>query len=444
MTRRFVVVSIPAFIFLIVMATGTVLLAAPTPGSTEAVVTIDETGAMRINGELFFPIGLYQVPYWEMADVRAHGFNIVDEIQPLTDYLDRTFLDTAKENDLWVRIPLFSGDWWNGDWEEMREGQNWAFFMDYPDHHTSPKHHPAFAMWYVEDEPWHNPPEPYYSNMRAMHDYINLPLVDPNHPDMTCLYDAWFEDPESSSRLDHFRTYAFFDVVGVDCYPLKPPPGPNPADAPLTALAKWVDDAYEAIRLEGEDATVHMVLETFQFGGWRMPPPEQLKLMVYLSSIHGAKGIWYFCYGGSTRDGQHYGPGPGIHDFPLMWEYVGKLNQELQSLGKVFLSLPILSTMTVSTSTLATPNIYGYAPIHYTLKWYEDCYYLITANGSENQGYTAAFNLPFAEEVRQIEVLFEDRIISPTADGFADHYDPMEVHVYKLTVDKGAGVFNAP
>ncbi|MCK4391272.1 hypothetical protein KAX17_00005, partial [Candidatus Bipolaricaulota bacterium] len=114
MTRRFVVVSIPAFIFLIVMATGTVLLAAPTPGSTEAVVTIDETGAMRINGELFFPIGLYQIPYWEMADVRAHGFNIVDEIQPLTDYLDRTFLDTAKENDLWVRIPLFSGDWWNG------------------------------------------------------------------------------------------------------------------------------------------------------------------------------------------------------------------------------------------------------------------------------------------------------------------------------------------
>ena len=79
MTRRFAVVSIPALILLIVMATGTVLIASPTPGSTEAIVTIDETGAMRINGELFFPIGLYQVPYWEMADVRAHGFNIVDE-----------------------------------------------------------------------------------------------------------------------------------------------------------------------------------------------------------------------------------------------------------------------------------------------------------------------------------------------------------------------------
>lgn len=71
--------SIPALILLIVMATGTVLIASPTPGSTEAIVTIDETGAMRIDGELFFPIGLYQVPYWEMADVRAHGFNIVDE-----------------------------------------------------------------------------------------------------------------------------------------------------------------------------------------------------------------------------------------------------------------------------------------------------------------------------------------------------------------------------
>lgn len=59
MTRRFAVVSIPALILLIVMATGTVLIASPTPGSTEAIVTIDESKeplklALGYKAEVFY------------------------------------------------------------------------------------------------------------------------------------------------------------------------------------------------------------------------------------------------------------------------------------------------------------------------------------------------------------------------------------------------------
>jgi hypothetical protein len=157
--------------------------------------------------------------------------------------------------------------------------------------------------------------------------------------------------------------------------------------------------------------------------------------MVYLSIIHGAKGIWYFCYGRSERDGQQYGPGIGIHDFPAMWEYAGELNRQLGSLGEVFLSPPVLSTLTVGTSRLTSPDLYGYGPIHYTLKQLDGSYYLITANGSESQDYTATFALPFAKEVRQIEVLFEDRDLLMASNGFTDHYDPMAVHVYKIDMN---------
>ena len=420
---------------MLALAAAAPALSTPVPGETAAMVAVDETGAVRINGEAFFPIGLYQVPYWDMADVKAHGFNIVDEIQPVASYLDRTFLDTARQNELWVRVALYSGfTWWNGTWEPtMREQLDYAFLKDYPGDHISPKHHPALAMWYLEDEPNHSlpPVQPYHDNMVAAHEYIHSASVDPNHVDMACLYDPDFQNADSLSRMSFFGNWCFPDVVAVDCYPLNNPPGPNPFDAPLTALAKWLDDLCKAASLEGAHPSVQMVLETFQFSSWRMPTPEQLRLMVYLSIIHGAKGIWYFCYGESNHAGQHFGPGPGLHDFPSIWAYVGRLNRELADLGDVFLSPAVLQGAAPVTTGPALPDRYGYLPIHYTLRQHDGFCYLISANGSEKQPCTATFPIPSAQGGQAVEVLFENRTLLAAGGVLTDQYSPMAVHVYR-------------
>jgi hypothetical protein len=401
-----------------------------------AVVTIDETGAMRVDGKLFFPIGLYQVPYWDMADVEAHGFNIVDEIQPVSHYLDRTFLDAAYQNGLKVRVAIFSGfGWWNSDhgpWEPtMRDALDWAFFKDYPGDHLSPKHHPATVMWYLEDEPrFAEPPiEPYFSNLRAAHDHIHS--MDPAHPDMTCLYNADFENRDAEARLAQFRAWSFPDVVAVDCYPLGSPPVPNPYDAPLTAVARWMGDLVTALTIEGRHASPQVVLEAFQFGGWRMPSRDQLRLMAYLAVIHGAKGVWYFCYGGAERDGQPYGPGPGLHDFPEVWAYVGELNAELAALADAILSPPVLVSAAVSTTGLVVQDRYGYSPIHHIVRHHDGWTYVLAANGSETREHEATFALPVSGAIGAIDVMFEGRTILTSGATFTDRFAPMAVHVYR-------------
>lgn len=406
-----------------------------------AMVVIDDSGVIRVNGEPFFPIGLYQVPYWDMADVKAHGFNIVDEIQPVSHYLDRTFLDTAHRNGLWVRVAVYSGfSWWNGahgPWEpSMREALDWAFFNDYPGDHLSPKHHPATLMWYLEDEPrFTDPPiEPYYTNLRAAHDYIKV--TDPLHPDMTCLYNADFGNRDSAARMKQFQMWSFPGVVAVDCYPLGSPPAPNPYDAPLTAVARWMDDLVAAMVLEGRRASPQVVIEAFQFGGWRMPTREQLRLMVYLAVIHGAKGVWYFCYGGAEKEGRRYGPGPGLHDFPEMWDYVADLNEELAQLAPAILSAPLLTSATVTTAPITTRDRYGYSPIHQTLRSHDGWYYLLVANGSESQEQRVTFALQGAAPVGSVEVLFEGRVVLASGRSFVDRFTPMAVHVYRWRADE--------
>lgn len=401
-----------------------------------AVASVDANGCLQVNGEPFFPIGLYQVPHWDLGDVKAHGFNIVDEIQPVAHCLDRTFLDAAARAGLWVRIALYSGfSWWNGaygPWEpNMRETLDWAFFRDYPGDHMSPKHHPATLMWYLEDEPRSNEPpiEPYYSNLRAAH--AHLKATDPGHPDMTCLYAADFQVADSAARLTQFRRWSFPDVVAVDCYALTASPPPNPYDAPLTAVAKWMDDLCLALTLEGRQASPQIVIEAFQFGGWRMPTRDQLRLMVYLAILHGAKGVWYFCYGTSERGGQAYGPGPGLHDDPAMWAYVGELNRELAELSGPILSPPLLASAAVSTAALVVPDRYGYPPIHQALRSHDGWTYLLAANGSEVAGHDVSFTLSGEAQVGAVEVLFEGRSILTSGGSFSDRFEPMAVHVYR-------------
>ena len=162
-----------------------------------------------------------------------------------------------------------------------------------------------------------------------------------------------------------------------------------------------------------------------------MPTPEQLGLMVYLSIIHGAKGIWYFCYGKSNHAGQDFGPGPGLHDFPALWTYIGQLNCELADLGDVILSPAVLQGAAPVTTGPTLPDRYGYLPIHYTLRQHDGFYYLITANGSETASYTATFSIFSAQGGQAVEVLFENRTLLAAGGVLTDQYSPMAVHVYR-------------
>jgi hypothetical protein len=60
-----------------------------------------------------------------------------------------------------------------------------------------------------------------------------------------------------------------------------------------------------------------------------------------------------------------------------------------------------------------------------------DFTYLVTANGSQGLGYSAAFSLPLPTGVDRVRVIFESQQVLTTVNGFSDGFAPMAIHVYR-------------
>ncbi|MEW5826321.1 MAG: hypothetical protein AB1778_05765 [Candidatus Bipolaricaulota bacterium] len=144
-----------------------------------------------------------------------------------------------------------------------------------------------------------------------------------------------------------------------------------------------MDDLCRALEAESRRASPQVVIEAFQFGGWRMPTREQLRLMVYRAILHGAKGEWSFCYGTSARDAPAYGPGSGLHDDPSMCASTAELNAEIEQLSQAIMAPPRIAAVNVRTETPVAPDRYGYLPIHHRLCDHDGYYALLVANGSK-------------------------------------------------------------
>ena len=223
----------------------------------------------------------------------------------------------------------------------------------------------------------------------------------------------------------------YIDYINVsDIFMIDPYPIWKWADYRVTIVSDYVDAAFEAMKAIGVSKPLWVVLQAFGYQdednrawGWdREPTYAEEKCMTYLAIVHGAKGIFYYCFGGPGL------PGSGsdryfIPNSPQHWSNLKSITRELEQLTPILVSHDEIGDWL----DVNSPDI------HFLIKNAQDRRFLFAVNSS-NQEITTTFS-DFYDEVNQptsdtLTVLFEDREVFISEGSFSDQFDPYGVHIY--------------
>jgi hypothetical protein len=243
-------------------------------------VRVDARGRLLVEGQPFFPLGLYLGPTEDehLARIAQGGFNtlLCYGYGPATD--PRAYLDRAAKHGLKVIYSI--KDFYEGsEWYPKREGKTDEDLIR--DYVTQLRDHPALLAWYTNDELG---PE-WMPKLRAAYDLVRT--LDPDHPTFQVLC-----QPDENHLY-----YGVTDILGVDPYPIP--------RRPVTMVGEWMDTARAAMR---DRKPAWCVPQIFQWGVYhhdaaeREPTADEKRAMIYLALIHRAQGLVCYSYHDLFKD----------------------------------------------------------------------------------------------------------------------------------------------
>jgi len=284
------------------------------------------------------------------------------------------------------------------------------------------KNDPTIIGWMHGDEPDNAQPKqgggygPPIAPEKIVADYKKVRDADPTRPVLLNLGQgvAWDRYIGRGVRSNHPEDYAEYlkgcDIASFDIYPVvhdhadilgklwKVPEG-------VERLRKWGDDkkivwnCIEASRISSETAK---------------PNASQIRTEVWMSLIHGSRGLIYFVHQFKPR----FAEASLLQDAELL-AGVTAINKQVQSLA------PALNSPTVADGVAVTSD----SPVDAVAKRQGDSTYVFSV-AMRNQPAKAVFNVKGAKGTA--EVLGESRSI-PVKDGkFEDGFKPYEVHLYRI------------
>ena len=358
------------------------------PSDFEA--TFDANRVCFLNGEPFFPIGLFHVcratideieaqnlvlglptrtVSEHLQDIKDHGFNCVVHSWGFPDEEFRGLLADA-------------GLYWSPE-------VGWIGSQDLSVLVEEHKQDPCLLWWYGIDEAVGADLD------KAIQDRAMFEEIDPYHPVAAAV-----------NKPDSFGNYMqAFDILMPDAYG-------------TSLVAPWTDGCIQA----GQGRVpVWVIPQGFGVEPSDVPTPEELRCEAFLALTHGATGLIWFTYAHpfegfqgaqGYRDGWWYLP-----ETPL-WAEFAQLNQEIADLTPVLVSPPIEASVTASDEA-----------IHVLLKEYGGKYYLFAVNDSP-----ASVACQFTELVPNgnVEVLFGGSTITPNSEGWADQFEGYATRVYRF------------
>jgi hypothetical protein len=333
-----------------------------------AIPFIDDHNRFILNGEPFFPLGLY-VAQCSTVDESAQLNEIQDSpFDTLMNYAINTCGDTdATHADI------------DNDLAQLQSRNLKLIFslvtvkglMDIvtiTDKVNTFRGHPAVIGWYMNDE---RGPE-FLPELQIRYQMVKG--IDASHP-------VWSVHWNTDWLLQEADTT---DIVGVDPYPID--------NNPITLVSQMADAANKAGK------PLWLVPQIFDWRDYpgdfrektgRPPTRDEMRAMTYLAINHGAKGLIYYSYF-NIRDDK---------DYKARWEQIKKVGREIKDLRPV-----ILST-------------------HKTDKNDIICSKSIT---------DVSLKIKLVRTPRTIRVLFEDNREIRVRDGdFTDSFGPYGVHVYQ-------------
>jgi hypothetical protein len=357
-------------------------------------VSLGAEGTILVNGSPYFPVDMYHALVEDYPDMAYLGFNTVSSGWNTLDVLLKE-LDAAHANGILCNLGM--PDRGYGDRLAKRE--------TYKAKVEGIKNHPALLLYHLVDEPAVS----FYPTLEKGYRYIKE--LDGNHLQYCTLpnfmgYPDYIIDSAGRNR----DIYAP-DIYPFDCYP-------------VTAVSDGMRICTAAAKRAGWSKGVIYVGPCFEWlPTYRMPKPDELRLVTYLAVINGTKGLSWYSYREPGLEKAGVGYGLHMPRATKIRSCFKRLNSELCRL------YPAICAPTPAQVFQAKP-VEG---LEFVLKEGRDAWYLIAANTD-----TKAKNVTFSQKEktisdRPVEVFSEYRSLKMAGGAFTDSFEPYAVHIYKIS-----------
>jgi len=353
------------------------------PSQAGSRVTFDRSGTIAVDGQLFFPLGVYYVKD-QLNDPSGAGLRAVREMGFNTVFFGGGFddldqLDRIHEAGLrvWYRPP-------GGLCQDFGALKTLAELAG---------RHPAMLFWELEDEPLLNR----VSIADAAGGCDVIRAVDPYHP---VLCTQWYSGTESLDALAEWFSLA--DVHAFTSYPV-----PLERWGTRTALLKrnWPHsiDVVARQTTMWRETTPKPIIPVLQAFAWNCledgidgyPSPQAARFMAFAAIVSGANGLHYF--GAPYPASPHFACGipPGIRgslestheDFVRardmnagFWRQQAGLIAELSRLSPLFLAPDDVESQV---------RVQGSESVRWRIKRHDGATSVIAVNASEAAGQIA-------------------------------------------------------
>ena len=334
--------------------------------------------SLLVDGEPFFPIGLYWLRVEDLGPMRRLHFNSGDYFYKLRGEEVAALMDAAAAEGMQILLEL----------------THYARKRPEPDYRAIAalvkryRQHPALLAWYLVDEPAETKMKP----AAALAIYELIRELDPYHP----VYLV-------NNRPHTYAAYAdASDILAIDVYPIPNYPITQVSDS--MQRARWTSLGRQPVWLIAQ-----------AFGGvehWpRAPTAAELRNMVYQGLVAGAKGVLFYRY---CQENER-------HIQPLeLWQEVQRLAAELAELGPVLLQEEHRLQLQAAGSG-----------IEVAVKEYNRDFYLFAVNVAE-EPRRLDMRLAGLPPVRRAQVLHGEAVPTLANGRLAAELGPLGAAVFRL------------
>ncbi|MFV1966278.1 MAG: hypothetical protein ACC628_12715 [Pirellulaceae bacterium] len=256
---------------------------------------------------------------------------------------------------------------------------------------------------------------------KIIEDYQRIAAVDPSRPVILNLgqgvaWDGWRGRGVRTNHPEDYPEYAKgCDIVSFDIYPAV-----HRHDEIRSNLWYVAHGVSRLRSWSNDEKIVWNCIECTRISNPNVKPtPHQVRAEVWMSIIHGSRGLIYFVH--------QFKPDfieAGLFADEQMLAAVTKLNRQVHSLAQVINS-PTLVDVARVTSTAP------HTPVHLMAKRLDGATYLF-AVALYHEETEATFQVTGLETGATVEVIDESRDISMTNGKFTDHFRGYDVHLYKI------------
>lgn len=259
------------------------------------------------------------------------------------------------------------------------------------------------------------------SPAHVVSNYVRLKQIDPTRPVFLNLgqgvaWDNWYGRGRRNRHSEDYPEYLEgCDIASFDIYPVNHPASEVAGNLwyvpqGVGRLRRWTDHAKPVWNFIECTAINHPA---------RKPTPTEVRAQVWMSIIHGSRGIVYFVHQFKPVFRE-----AALLDDPEMLTAVTRMNRQITELAPVLLSeeAPVFVTADVTNPAL---------PIATLAKRHAGSVYVFAVAMRPLAG-TVDFRLQNHSGQHRVEVLGENRSLPAIAGRFTDHFKSWDVHLYRV------------